>query len=77
MTFIARLKKFDTEELVHVLRACAYNLSLAYKETQDTAFYFTAVHARDACNYLMYQLDTQEPKSRKESKKKRGIKSKS
>ena len=56
MDYIAPLRTFDREDLLDLLRTCAHNLAVAYQETLDEALYFTSEHARDACDYLSYEI---------------------
>lgn len=59
MQGIACLKTFNTEELCHLLEACAHNLAMAYQETLEKSLYLTSEEAYQARDYLMYEIQRQ------------------
>lgn len=61
MNYVAPLKTFDAEDLLNLLEACAQNLTLAYQQTQAEALFYTSEQARDACDYLHYELNKEMP----------------
>lgn len=60
MYSMARLKIFDTEELCDLLHLCAFNLAMAYQETQEHALFLTAERAYQARDFLTYAMQKQQ-----------------
>ena len=58
---MAEMKTFNYNELLDLLDRCASALAMAYQQTMDKELNWVSEEAFDACSYLQYEIEKQQP----------------
>ena len=59
MSSIPSMKPFSKEELLILLSECAFHLGNAYQDTQDRDQRDTSYKAKNACEFLQFEIAVQ------------------